>query len=182
MDGSALMDALAKVGERLAERDDGEVEIVLVGAAAGMLTGELPASRTTSDCDVMVLLPEEALGRLAIASEAVAADLGLPPTWLNTDVQLRRDALPEDWATRCHVVGQWGSLRVKAIGRWDLIAMKTLAGRAQDLADLRRLRPTAAEWRAVHAYLDALPARGTSQQEVAAARELAKRLEDLDHA
>jgi hypothetical protein len=27
-----------------------------------------------------------------------------------------------------------------------------------------------------------LPARGTSQQEVAAARELAKRLEDLDHA
>jgi hypothetical protein len=55
MDDIAIRRGLAKLGERLGL--DHDVEILIVGGAAGILTGELPASMTTADADAICYRP-----------------------------------------------------------------------------------------------------------------------------
>ena len=179
MDVSAVEQALSRLGERFSYHT--EVELLLVGGAAGMLTGLLPPLRTTIDCDVMAYVPEDAMGAVEHAAAEVAAELGLAETWLNSDVQLRRDALPDGWEIRRILIGNWGQLRVFAVSRIDLIAMKVLAGRAQDLEDIRSMRPRRDDVEFVGRYLDGLPAKGTAPEQVAEARELLETLEFESH-
>lgn len=84
MHASALEAALRRLGEVLGESRD--IEILVVGGAAGMLTGLLPPSRVTTDCDVMIYMPEDALTHVELAAEKVAGELGLVPNWLNSNV------------------------------------------------------------------------------------------------
>ncbi len=175
MNTTTVEHALERLGERLAYHR--EVELLLVGGAAGMLTGLLPRTRTTTDCDVMSYIPESAMTAVEAAAEQVAEQLGLASTWLNSNVQLRRDALPDGWETRRVWIGTWGELRVFAVSRVDLIAMKVLAGRAQDLEDIRSMRPRADDVEFVSRYLDGLPAKGTSPEQIAEAREVLESLE-----
>lgn len=178
MNTPAVERALEKLGERFSYHT--EVELLLVGGAAGMLTGLLPPARTTTDCDVMAYVPEHAMAAVENAAEQVATELGLPATWLNSNVQLRRDALPDDWQTRRVLIGTWGQLRVFAVSRVDLIAMKVLAGRAQDLEDIRSMKPRPDDVEFVRRYLDGLPAKGTTPEQVAEAREVLESLEFHD--
>jgi hypothetical protein len=180
MNTSAVEQALAALGRRFSFH--GEVDLLLVGGAAGMLTGLLPASRTTTDCDVMVYAPESAMDAVERAAAEVAGALGLAANWLNSDVQIRRDVLPEDWRSRRVFVGSWGLLRVFAASRIDLIAMKVLAGRPQDLEDLRSMRPRSDDLEFVRRYLDHLLATGTSAEEVSDARVVLDSLEPSDRA
>ncbi len=131
-----------------------DVEILLVGGAAGMLTGVLSASRTTIDCDVMISAPPGAVARLEEVARTVADDMGLSKTWLNDDATLVRWKLPEGWMTRRVLVLEEGKLRVFAASRTDLIALKALAGRDQDLEDLRTLGVTKDDAAFVRAHLD----------------------------
>jgi hypothetical protein len=170
--------ALARLGAVLEYHT--EIDILLVGGAAGMLTGVLARGRTTTDCDVMVALPPEAMAAIERAAERVAAELGLAPRWLNSDVQIRRDVLPSGWATRKQLISQHGRLRVFAASRPDLIAMKVLAGRAQDIQDLNAMRMRADDKAFVLTYLDELTVGGSNAQEIADARELLEALEIHD--
>jgi len=180
MDTSTVEKALAALGRRFSYHTD--VDVLLVGGAAGMLTGVLPASRITADCDVMAYAPESAMTAVEHAAAEVAAELGLASNWFNSDVQIRRDALPEDWRTRRVMVGTWGSLRVFAASRIDLMAMKVLAGRPQDLEDVRSMRPRSEDLDFVRRYLDRLLETGTSPEQVADARIVLESLEPSDHA
>jgi hypothetical protein len=175
MQAEVIERALALLGERLSYPSD--IEILLVGGAAGMLTGQLAPTRTTIDCDVMAALPPDALSTVERAAQELSDEMGLAPNWLNSDVQLRRDALPTTWRSRRVLVGQWGRLRVLAISRLDLLAMKVLSGRPQDLEDIRAIGPTSDDLRFVREYLEALPDRGTLASEVDEARELLLALE-----
>lgn len=166
------------LGERFSYHT--EVELLLVGGAAGMLTGLLPRARTTTDCDVMAYVPEEAMGAVENAAEEVASELGLAATWLNSNVQIRRDALPDEWQSRRVWIGTWGQLRVFAVSRVDLIAMKVLAGRVQDLEDIRSMRPRPDDVEFVRRYLDGLRAKGTTPGQIAEAREVLESLEVHD--
>lgn len=179
MDTTTVERALEKLGERLSYHTD--VELLLVGGAAGMLTGLLPPTRTTTDCDVMVYVPEDARSAVELAAEHVAGELGLAAAWLNSNVQLRRDALPDDWQRRRVWIGQWGRLRVYAISRVDLIAMKVLAGRAQDLEDIRSMKPRPYDIAFVRRYLDGLGAKGTTPEQIVEARDVLESLEIHDH-
>lgn len=76
---TALNQALAALGERL----HGRTEIVLGGAGALILTGDL--QRATSDCDVLYSNPD--IGQLQEDIRAVALRLGLTSGWLNGGVQ-----------------------------------------------------------------------------------------------
>lgn len=165
---STIEAAFRRLGELVDYHRD--IEILLVGGAAGMVTGVLPAGRTTTDCDVMVYLPKEALAAVETAASQVADEMELAAHWLNSDVQLRRDALPDDWQSRRVLVGVYGQLGIYAVSRPDLIAMKVLAGRPQDLEDLATMKPRQDELDFVDAYLTGLVAKGTRREQIEDAR------------
>ena len=179
MDTPLVERALRLLGERLAYHR--EVELLLVGGAAGMLTGLLPPSRTTADCDVMALVPQEAALAVHCAAGQVGQELDLPSTWLNSDVQLLRHALPTGWKTRRVWVGTWGLLRVFAVSRVDLIAMKILAGRAQDLEDIRAMKVRTDDVEFVQEHLRALAAQGIPDAHIEDARLVLNTLEVRSH-
>lgn len=175
MNTSIVEQALARLGQVFKyERD---VEILLVGGAAGMLTGVLAQARTTTDCDVMVSDPAGAIGELEAAARTVAASLELAPDWFNSHVQLRLDALPDGWRNRRAWVGSYGRVQVWAASRVDLIAMKVLAGRAQDLEALEELKVLQEDIEFTRAYLENLHKKGTQQQQIDDAMDLLESLE-----
>lgn len=164
MNSSTIETALERLGLLVDYPMD--VELLLVGGAAAMVTGVLPASRTTTDCDVMDYAPPGSMSAVELAAERVAKELGLAPTWLNSDVQIRRDTLPDGWRQRRVHVGVYGRLHVWAASRLDLIAMKVIAGRAQDLEDLRDMRVRRDEAEFVRRHLASLPAKGTARSQI----------------
>jgi len=180
MKASTIENALRRLGEVLIY--DLDIEILLVGGAAGMVTGVLSSTRTTSDCDVMVYDPPEAMTAVESAAQVVATELELPSNWLNSDVQMRLDALPDGWERRRISVDMYGRLRVYAASRPDLIAMKVLAGRDQDIEDLQAIRLRADDVQFVCEYLDSLVGKGTQAQQIDDARALLASLEVHDHA
>lgn len=156
MDLSTIAAALAALGDRLPPAL-GEVELLLVGGAAGLLTGLLEPERTTVDCDVILYHPADARVTLEAVAEALTAEHDLPPGWLNAGAAAWVEALPPDWTTRRVLAGRFGSLSVYAIGRLDLLAMKLIAGREQDVDDLLAMKITADEATWLRGYLDSWP-------------------------
>jgi hypothetical protein len=53
--------------------------------------------------------------------------------------------LPVSWQKRLQLVGVFGKLRVKALGRLDLLATKVYAGRAKDRQHLAEMGVTREE-------------------------------------
>ncbi len=155
----------------------GDIELLIVGGAAGMLTGVLSRERITTDCDVMVYAPAAALTAVESAAERVGAELNLPNRWLNSDLQIRIDALPDGWRDRRIFVGAYGRLTIFAASRPDLIAMKVLAGRPQDIEDLQSMRIRSDEAAFVRRYLQMLSARGTPASQIDDAHILLSALE-----
>ncbi len=174
IDTSRIEQALRALGEQLTWPAD--VEVLLVGGAAAMITGLLPPERTTLDCDVMLYSPPDAEAAVERAADEIAADLGLPERWFNSDVRLRQDTLPDGWQTRRILVGQYGRLRVCAASRLDLIAMKVVAGRAQDIEDLELMQVRRDEAEFVHVHLAGLEDKGTHADQVRDAFDLLESL------
>ena len=79
---TGLERALRAVGKYL--EPGPAIELLLVGGAAAMVTGLLPPSRTTLDCDVMVYDPDAAGPAVELAAEQAAAEMGLSRDWLNS--------------------------------------------------------------------------------------------------
>jgi hypothetical protein len=151
-------------------RADHPVQIFIVGGAAGVLLGALPAAWTTADVDMVhVHLPQDRDDVLA-AAEETARELSLPPGWLSEDVGLFAWTLPRGWRDRVVEVAACGQLRVFAVSRLDLVAMKFLAHRERDLEHLEQLRVTAADLAFARQHLDTLARSGEEPARVAMAR------------
>jgi len=170
LNSTLLRTALSRVGMLLPA--DSSIEILVVGGAAGLLTGLLPPSRTTMDCDVMVYVPANGWHAVEEAAHKVGRDLGLSTSWLNSVAQLRIDSLPQGWRYRRVLIGDFNALRVFAIGRADLIAMKFLAHRAQDLEDLQSLQVSADETLFAQSFVNQLRGSRTPAQEIDEAIEI----------
>jgi hypothetical protein len=170
LDSDGFRQAFNALGDRLDW--SGEVELVIVGGAAAILTGLL-TRRVTCDCDVAIH-SREAWGAIDRAARDVARDQGLSPDWLNAEFQQVAHRMPERWRDRCRSVGTYGVVTVVAVGRSDFIAMKIIAGRAEDIADLRELKMTADEAAFVRGYLDILQERHARREteKIRDAREL----------
>jgi hypothetical protein len=156
LNDQTIRTALATAGEHL--HLDRGVEILIVGGAAGVLTGALPAGWSTADVDVIHFRLSQDREAVLAAAEEAAQLLSLPPSWISEDVGLFTWTLPQGWETRRVKVGSYGQLQVYAAGRFDLIAMKFLAHRERDLLHLTHLRVTPEELRSVDAYLESLAA------------------------
>lgn len=166
-----LLKALSSLGQRLGHGD--VVEILVIGAGAGVLTGQLQPGRVTLDCDIADCQPRSLLELLGQQSRTIASELGLPQSWLDLrPVEL--GILPTGWRSRRVCLGTFGRLIVYAIGRRDLIAMKFYAGRPQDREDIIAMAPTPDELDFAEHYVDALrlPSRKTDLDQIAAALRL----------
>ena len=159
---------------------DGDVEILLVGGAAAMLTGQLRSERVTQDCDVMHFSPEQAQQALFDAANNVARSKGLPDGWLSAKV-MQLNILPDGWVSRREFIRKYGQVSIYAAGRVDLLCMKFYANRAQDRADIDDMKPTSDEINFVRRYLNMLrvPSRGANLDQVVIAFALVDAIEEL---
>lgn len=164
MKAEDLDSAIALLCERFDWHCD--VEILLVGGAAAMLTGLLGPERTTIDCDVIDYEPAAAWTEIESLAAEIGKELNLPDRWFNSNVQMRRDCLPDDWKSRRQPVFSGNRLLVYAISRVDLIAMKFIAHRKQDLVDLRAIGVRADDVAFVRRFLEQLPGKGTGQEQI----------------
>ena len=172
-----ILKALSRVGELLDWPDS--VEILLIGGAAGMITGQLAPDRTTLDCDVMHCSPAEAMQPVEDSAGKVAKEAGLPAGWLSSQPQ-QLDILPDGWRGRRKLVGKFGRLSVFAVGRSDLLATKFYANRAQDREDILAMKPTRDELAFVRGYLGMLrvPSRNANLDQVRSALRLLEAVEE----
>lgn len=163
-----ILKALVQVGEHIEQ--DQPIEILLIGGAAGIITGELPGERTTLDCDVIDVVPPKALDRVEQAAREVAREMGLPEGWLSSQAQ-QLNILPDGWRQRRIHIGTFRGLHVYAIGRQDLLATKCYANRPQDREDIYTMGPRADELALVRTYLNMLrvPSREANLDQVDAA-------------
>ena len=162
-----LNEALTLLAERLQLAAVEPQELVVCGGSSLIARGYV--SRVTRDVDVVARkvrgeglisarpLPEKLLEEAA----RVAADLGLPPRWLNSDpADLFEMGLPDGFSNRLqsHVYG--AHLTIWFIDRIDQIHFKLYAatdqGPGQHVDDLLALNPTgdellaAARWAFTH--------------------------------
>jgi len=168
MTAQDLDSAIALLCERFDWHCD--VEILIVGGAAGMLTGLLGPGRTTSDCDVIDYNPAASWTDVEMLAERLGKELGLPDRWFNSNVQMRMDCLPDGWKSRRQHVFRGNRLSVYAISRPDLIAMKFMAHRQNDMEDLDELDVRRDDIEFVRKYLQELPGKGTPQDQILEAR------------
>jgi len=138
MDSRDLRQRLEEVGRQLVSPH----EVVLVGGAAMIL--HYGAQRTTRDVDVLVTNGDRA--ELWRAVRAVAHEHGLPDDWITDAVKGFADILPSDFAERLVRLDLRAErLRVHVIGLPELVAMKIVALREQDMEDLDLLMPRLSE-------------------------------------
>jgi hypothetical protein len=157
-----------------------DIEILLIGAAAGMLTGQLPSHRVTQDCDVMNFKPMEAQNVVLEAAVRIAHQYQLPQDWLSTQAMCL-NVLPDGWQARRVLVARFEKLTVYAASRIDLMAMKFYANRPQDRQDILEMKPSLEELGYIRKYLNMLrlPSRQADLDQVASALELVDAMEDL---
>src|SRR4051812_2595701 len=149
---STIRKAFKALGARLEQGR--EVEILLVGGAAGVLTGCLPAAWTTADVDLIDVHAAKDRDALLDAAVVVGRQLSLPNDWLNDWSGLYGWTLPDGWQDRrCHI-GRFGEVVVYAASRLDLIAMKFMAHRPGDLEHLEQMGVRVDDVNFVRGYLD----------------------------
>jgi hypothetical protein len=164
LDLSQLRSAIEALAAKLPPGSSAEMTII--GGGAGMMTNLLPENRATVDLDVLECEPPEILDLCCYHAPAVAEALGISPGWFDaTPLTMRHMMLP-GWRNRCVDVGAFGPLRVKAIGRIDLISLKVIAGRERDLRDLEAMSPTDTERLQIEAALPELLRQGANPEVV----------------
>lgn len=129
MDRETIERCLREVGIELAHKGL-TGEILIVGGA--FMTLVLRSREATRDVDAY--LDPAAAPAIREAVRLVAARNGLPPDWLN-------DAVKGFFATRPETLlwAEYPGLRVNTVTPAYMFAMKALAGRPQDMDDLRTL-------------------------------------------
>jgi len=130
-----------------------------VGGSAGVLIQALPADWTTADVDTIHFCAAEDRDAVLEAAAEVGRELSLPASWLNDWGGLFAWTLPDDWESRRVFIGAFGHLRVYAVSRQDLIAMKFIAHRPGDLEHLALMNVTSLDLTEVRQYLDRLAGR-----------------------
>jgi len=153
MTGDDILSHLRRLGEIFEYPED--VELLLIGGAAGILTKQLDSTRVTSDCDVIRFTPRQAEPDVLQAARILAEESGLPEDWLNSKAKLL-DILPDGWHTRKVHIESLGKLHIYALSRRDFLATKFYAGSPRDVQDISDIRPTAKELAFVRNYLNML--------------------------
>ena len=124
MNRDDLVERLTSLDDYLLSGGCQETELIVVGGAALMLGGMVPASRVTQDIDIV---------------NAPAQVMEFAPSQdINDDADTFFYYLPQGWRERSiEVPLDLCLLRVLIPSPCDLAVMKLLSGRPQDISDLR---------------------------------------------
>lgn len=128
-------------------------EAVIIGGAALSVLGII--SRQTRDCDVLhPIIPNNILK----ASKQFAKLYNLDSNWLNNGPKDLVKDLPKNWIDRTQVIFQGQALRIRTLGRIDLLRTKLYAycDRGFDLADCLQLNPTKSELYVIKKWIKSL--------------------------
>lgn len=132
------------------------LEAVVIGGAALNLLGVI--SRATKDCDILdPPLPQDVVeASRAFASELREQGESLQEDWLNNGPASLAPLLPPRWQERLQAVFMGQALKLRCLGREDLLRSKlfALCDRGIDLADCVALAPTADELLAILPWLE----------------------------
>lgn len=138
MDKNELIEIIKDLDNDVATSFD----IILIGGAAMILYFE--AKRTTNDVDVFILRGEASELRKAV--KIVAENHKLPEDWLNDAAKGFAGILLSDFYHRLIPLDyKFKNIRLYALGRPELAALKIIALREQDLEDLELLMPKITE-------------------------------------
>jgi len=136
-------------------RENLTFEAVVIGGAALILTGA--ARRTTNDVDC--LAPEIPAAVKAAARDFALANpaLELDTEWLNNGPASLTEDLPKGWAERTAPLFEGTALRLRTLGRLDLLRTKLFAycDRQQDFGDCLALAPTDEELSECRTWVEA---------------------------
>lgn len=139
----------------LAERSL-SLDAVVIGGAALALLGIV--SRTTDDCDVLhpTISADIAAAARAFAAARTNAGEVLADGWFNNGPASLARVLPAGWEDRLEPLFAGAALRLRCLGRADLLRSKlfALCDRALDLADCVALAPTRPELQALTEWLE----------------------------
>jgi hypothetical protein len=80
----------------------------------------------------------------------------LPPDWLNSHFSTFVFTLPSDYETRLIEVFSGNKLKVKALGREDMLVLKCFAHRTKDLGHAKNLIKSGANIKFVEAHIESL--------------------------
>jgi hypothetical protein len=145
------LDILEEMRKVVTALDEAQVEYALVGAFALAIHG---APRATTDIDILVR-PQDVDRALAVVSP-IGFSLPAQPMTLQSGVSVQRvsklegeelltldlllaaGSLADAWTSRVSI--QALGTRLQVVSREQLVRMKALAGRLQDLADIERLQ------------------------------------------
>lgn len=165
MEHERLEEALATLGDLLAERGQ-TAAILVIGGSSLLLLGFV--ERPTADVDVVGFAGPTGYAKadalpefLAAAVAEVGAALGLGTSWLNTGPAGLIDIGLPDGLERRKSVRRYGSLEIHLPSREDLVCFKLYAAvdqgpRSKHVEDLRALGPSredllaAARWTRTH--------------------------------
>jgi Nucleotidyltransferase of unknown function (DUF6036) len=132
-------------------------DLIVIGGTALALLGVI--SRPTRECDVLEPPLDPVLRQYAREFAELQRTQGNPldDEWLNDGHAALAAVLPSGWRLRLTVVLTGKALRVRVLGRSDLLASKVwaLCDRATDLTDCMALAPRASELAALRPWLHA---------------------------
>lgn len=124
-----------------------ELDAIVVGGAALALLGV--TERQTRDVDILhpELSPEVSAAARQFAAQLRAGDVDLADDWLNNGPVALAGLLPPGWEGRTRESFEGTALRLRVLGREDLLKTKlfALCDRGTDLADCLALQPDAEE-------------------------------------
>ena len=110
----------------------------------------------TQDVDAFAAKGGLRMADLDALSRAVADELNIDPSWLNSHFETFTGVLPADYATRLRSVFQGKHIQVDALSPEDLLIMKCFAGRDKDRPHARKLIRLASDLALVDRQLEYL--------------------------
>ncbi len=128
---------MKKALQRLDDHAGQDARLVIGGGAAMVLAYQHPIA--TQDVDAFAAKGGLRMAELDAFARAVADELNIEPSWLNSHFETFTAVLPGDYATRLRPVFKGKHLQVDALSPEDLLIMKCFAGRDKDRPHARRL-------------------------------------------
>ena len=154
---------MLKAFHRLDELLKKPVILLMGGGGSMILAHQFPLSTTDVDA-VPIGLDFSEIDELA---KKIAREMSLPPDWLNPYFSTFSYTLPKNYEQRLIDVFEGQNLRVRALGKEEMLIMKCFAHRPKDVGHGRQLLRIGADITLVENHIESLREKGIKEAELA---------------